>query len=50
MVNTVMYAQSEYNYAPVGSRNMIGLCNYHINSNLFVNVCASTRAVVLVVQ
>lgn len=44
MVNAVMNAQSENNYAPVGSRNIIGLCNYHTNSNLFVHVCASVCA------
>ncbi len=50
MVNAVMYAQSGNIYAPVSSRNMEGLCNHHINSNLFVHVCASNRAVVLVVH
>lgn len=44
VVNAVMNAQSENNYAPMGSRNMIGLCNYHMNSNLFVHVCASACA------
>ncbi len=50
VVNAVMYAQSGNIYAPVSSRNMKGLCNYHMNSNLFVHVCASNRAVVLVVN
>ncbi len=50
VVNAVMYAQSGNIYAPVSSRNMEGLFNHHINSNLFVHVCASNRAVVLVVH